>query len=129
MFQTVHAPSYDERAPDGSTVYPLVRTERASTGLIHLAPGETSATVKHRTVEEIWYVLAGRGELWRSLDGANETVSLTPGTCVTIPAGASFQFRAGHADALEILMFTSPPWPGPEEAEPVGGRWFPSPHR
>jgi len=34
-----------------------------------LRPGQTSTAVTHRTVEEIWYVLSGRGQMWRSQDG------------------------------------------------------------
>ena len=30
-----------------------------------LPPGETSTAVAHRTVEEVWFFLGGRGEMWR----------------------------------------------------------------
>jgi mannose-6-phosphate isomerase-like protein (cupin superfamily) len=126
MFQTVQAPGYSEPAPDGSKVFPLVRTEQASAGLIHLGPGQTTIAVMHRTIEEIWYVLDGAGELWRSTDGQEEVVALEPDTCVTIPARASFQFRANDGGDLRMLMVTVPPWPGPEEVDLVDGRWEPA---
>lgn len=126
MIQTVRAPRFDEPAPDGSTVFPLVRTDHASAGLIHLDPGQTSAAVEHRTIEEIWYVLAGDGELWRCLDEDESTVSLEPGTCVTIPTGVRFQFRATGDAPLEMLMLTVPPWPGDGEVMPAAGPWHPT---
>jgi len=88
-----------------------------------LAPGTTSNAVVHRTVEEIWYVVGGAGEMWRKLGDHEETVVLAPGTCVTIPVGAHFQFRATGAEALSAVAITMPPWPGDDEALAVTGRW------
>ncbi|MEV0638087.1 hypothetical protein AB0I77_24720 [Streptomyces sp. NPDC050619] len=48
------------------------------------------------SVQEIWYVVSGDGDMWRSLDGHEQTVVLEPGVCLTIPLGTSFQFRAGR---------------------------------
>ncbi|WP_143266196.1 MULTISPECIES: hypothetical protein [Amycolatopsis] len=46
---------------------------------------------------------------------------LTPGACLTIPLGTTFQFRAGP-DGLEVVAATAPPWPGtPDEATPTTG--------
>lgn len=129
MFQTIHAPESSEPAPDGSRVFPLVRTERASAGLIHLEPGETTIPVRHRTIEEIWYVIQGYGQLWRNLGNDESTESLSPGTCVTIPTGASFQFRSHDESSLRMLMLTVPPWPGASEADLVEGPWEPVPPR
>ena len=52
-------------APDGSDVRVLLSLGGGSMAHFELAPGRVSAAVVHRTVEEIWYVLAGRGEMWR----------------------------------------------------------------
>ncbi|MFN0094383.1 MAG: hypothetical protein ACKVVT_06355, partial [Dehalococcoidia bacterium] len=52
-------------APDGSDVRPLLRLAGGSMAHFTLAPGETSRAVRHRTVEEVWYILAGTGEMWR----------------------------------------------------------------
>ena len=59
-----------------------------------LAPGEVSTAVSHRTVEEIWFVLDGRGEMWRQQDDHEEIVGLEAGVCLTIPLGTRFQFRS-----------------------------------
>jgi mannose-6-phosphate isomerase-like protein (cupin superfamily) len=81
-------------APDGSDVRVLLGN--ASGGMAHfeLAAGRTARAVTHRTVEEIWFVVAGRGEMWRKLGDVEETVALEPGICLTIPLGTHFQFRA-----------------------------------
>jgi mannose-6-phosphate isomerase-like protein (cupin superfamily) len=125
MFETAHVDEAAEvTAPDGSAVRPLCTLPgRASFARFELAPGQVSQAVSHLTVEEIWFVLDGSGEIWRSQDGHHETTLLAPGVCLTIPLGTTFQFRAG-ADGLRVLAVTTPPWPGtPEEARPGRGRW------
>jgi len=76
-----------EVAPDGSDVRVLLVL--AAGGLAHfqLGPGETSRATMHRTVEEIWYFLAGRGEMWREQEARAEIVEVSPGLCLTIPLG------------------------------------------
>jgi mannose-6-phosphate isomerase-like protein (cupin superfamily) len=78
--------------------------------------------VAHRTVEEIWYILSGRGEMWRRQGGRQETVPLAPGTCLSIPVGTHF-VRAADAAPLAAVAVTMPPWPGPDEAYEVTGAW------
>jgi len=110
-------------APDGSDVRPLLALAGGSMACFELAPGRTSGAVAHRTVEELWFCLAGRGELWRRQGGREETVVLEPGVCATIPLGASFQFRALGDAALRIVAVTLPPWPGDGEAHATQGPW------
>lgn len=113
----------DYLAPDGSQVRLLA--EGDSGGLAHcvLGAGAISRAVRHVTVEELWYVLEGRGELWLSAEGQEKIESLTPGASVGIAPGTSFQFRATAEADLAILVATMPPWPGAEEAEFVAGQW------
>ncbi|MEE8436076.1 MAG: cupin domain-containing protein [bacterium] len=113
----------DVRAPDGSEIRLLTTTSRASMVHCTLAPGEVSRAVRHRTVEEVWYFLAGRGEVWRRFDGQEEVTAVRPGTSLNIPLGADFQFRNPGAEPLVFLIVTMPPWPGEKEAEPVRGHW------
>jgi mannose-6-phosphate isomerase-like protein (cupin superfamily) len=89
-----------------------------------LAPGAISAAVCHRTVEELWFITAGDGQMWRSADGVEELIDLDPGISLTIPVGTSFQFRAGRTP-LEAVAVTMPPWPGMDEAFAVDGPWAP----
>ena len=124
VFETKLLPTDpDVTAPDGSDVRILLT--RPAGGMAHfaLAAGETSRAIKHRTVEEIWYVLGGRGEMWRSLDDQEEVTPLAAGICLTIPVGTAFQFRSLGPDPLTAVAVTMPPWPGPDEAVFVDGKW------
>lgn len=112
-------------APDGSQVRPMLSLERGSMAQFQLAAGRVARAVKHQTVDEIWFVTAGAGEIWRSLHGREENVPLDPGTCITIPAGTAFQFRAAKM-GLTIIGVTMPAWPGDSEAVPVTGPWTPT---
>jgi mannose-6-phosphate isomerase-like protein (cupin superfamily) len=117
----------DAVAPDGSDVRILLATTRGSLAHFELGPGETSVAVRHRTVEEIWYFLRGRGEMWRELEGQEQTVTVEPGVCITIPKGTAFQFRAAKdAEQLAAIGATMPPWPGAGEAVVVNGPWHPT---
>jgi len=113
-------------APDGSAVRVLL--ELAGGGMAHfqMAPGATAKAVSHRTVEEIWYILSGTGEMWRAQAGREEVVALSPGVCLTIPVGTCFQFRAIGAAPLAAVAVTMPPWPGEGEAMIVEGPWAPT---
>ncbi len=110
----------DAIAPDGSEITLLVtEARRASLVEVRLPAGRTSLPVRHRTVEEISYFLAGRGRVWRRPpEGEGMVEEVGPGSVLTIPTGWTFQFQAGDED-LRFLCYTSPPWPGDEEAERV----------
>ncbi len=113
-------------APDGSDVRVLLALPGGSMAEFELAAGRVSAAVTHRTVEEIWYVQEGLGELWRRQGAREETVALEPGVCLTIPRGTHFQWRALDGAALRVLGITMPPWPGADEAIGVTGPWPPT---
>jgi mannose-6-phosphate isomerase-like protein (cupin superfamily) len=91
-----------------------------------LPPGQTSTAVTHRTVEEIWLFLSGRGEMWRRQGEREEIVPVEPGVCLTIPLGTHFQFRSFGYEALGAVGVTMPPWPGEGEATIVQGKWQPT---
>ena len=91
-----------------------------------LPPGQTSTAVTHRTVEEIWFFLSGRGEMWLKQEGREEIVPIDAGVCLTIPLGTHFQFRSFDDQALAALGVTMPPWPGEGEAILVEGKWKPT---
>ena len=112
-------------APDGSDVDVLLGLAGGSMAQFTLAPGRISQAVVHRTVEEIWYVLRGRGQMWRRQGAREETVDLVPGLSLTIPVGTQFQFRAAAGVGLAAVAVTLPPWPGEGEAVPVQGPWSP----
>jgi mannose-6-phosphate isomerase-like protein (cupin superfamily) len=92
-----------------------------------LAGGRASDPICHRTVEEIWFILSGRGEMWRRFGNTENVVPLDADICVTIPVGTHFQFRALPGEPLQAVGVTMPPWPGQEEAISVPGKWPPFP--
>jgi mannose-6-phosphate isomerase-like protein (cupin superfamily) len=127
QFTTTHRPN--ERtavAPDGSDVRVLLGLAGGGMAEFEIAAGQVSAAVTHRTVEEIWYVLSGRGEMWRRQGSREEFVALETGVCLTIPLGVHFQFRALGDGALRVVGITMPPWPGADEAIVVAGPWIPT---
>ena len=97
------APLPDAIAPDGSQVRTLLRLGGGSLAHFELAPGLTSHAVAHRRVEEIWYILGGRGEMWRKAGAEESVVTVEPG--------------------VTAVAITMPPWPGDAEAYRVEGKW------
>jgi len=123
-FETMRLPlKLDYKAPDGSQIRLL--PDVSGGGLSHctLAPKAISEAVCHKTVEEIWYFIDGRGEVWRKLGDQEETVEATGGTSLTIPVGTHFQFRNTENIPLRFIIATMPPWPGPDEAVRVEDHW------
>ena len=92
-----------------------------------LGPGEVSSPVAHRTVDEVWYFLEGRGQVWRMYDNEEQVVDVAPGVSLSIPVGTHFQFRATGDDPLRFVIVTMPPWPGHNEVFPVAGHWSATP--
>jgi mannose-6-phosphate isomerase-like protein (cupin superfamily) len=126
-FSTKHLPvARDAIAPDGSDVRVLLGL--AGGGMAHFAlgPNLVSKAVTHRTVEEIWFFLTGRGEMWRLQNGQSAIVDVYPGVCLTIPRGSHFQFRSFGPEPLAAIGVTMPPWPGEDEAVLVTGEWPPT---
>jgi mannose-6-phosphate isomerase-like protein (cupin superfamily) len=113
----------DVLAPDGSEVRVLLSLSRGSMAHFRLPSGQVSRAVRHLTVEEIWYILSGRGEMWRSVGDQQEIIALAPSVCLTIPSGLGFQFRSHGDEPLAAVAITMPPWPGESEAEFIEGRW------
>jgi mannose-6-phosphate isomerase-like protein (cupin superfamily) len=120
---------FDALAPDGSEIRLLAQVSGGSMVHCTLAPGAVTRAVRHRSVEELWFCVAGTGQLWRRApeDNREELVTLEPGVSVSIPLGTEFQFRAEQRATLELVITTMPPWPGEEEAVPVtSSKWRPT---
>ena len=116
----------DAIAPDGSEVRVLCGLSRGGLALFTLPPGAVARPVTHRSVEELWYVLAGQGRIWRRLGEQEDITDLAAGISLSIPTGAHFQFRCDGDEPLIVLGATMPPWPGADEAIPVAGPWAPT---
>lgn len=112
-------------APDGSQVRVLLGLQGGTMAHFQLACGQVSAAVRHRTVEEVWFIVAGTGQMWRRQGEREELTELRPGLCLTIPLGTDFQFRAAATAPLAAVAITMPPWPGDDEAVAVTGPWQP----
>ncbi len=118
--------SVDAAAPDGTAVRLLLSLAGGSMAHFELPAGAVSHAVTHRTVEEIWFVVSGRGAIWRRQGDTEAIDPLAPGTSLTIPLGTAFQFRADAGSALAFVAITMPPWPGMDEAAPAAGPWAPT---
>jgi mannose-6-phosphate isomerase-like protein (cupin superfamily) len=114
---------YDCLAPDGSEIRLLPALSGGSMVHCSIPAAGVSRAVRHRTVEEIWFVLDGHGQVWRRLGEHEAVVDVRPGTALTIPLGTHFQFRASAEAPLRILIVTMPRWPGDEEAVRVADHW------
>ena len=126
-FETKRLPvKRDIVAPDGSDVRILLVLKSGGLAHFELPPGQTSTAVAHRTVEEIWFFLTGRGEMWRKQNDQEEVVPVEPNVCLTIPRGTHFQFRSFGYAPLAAVGVTMPPWPGEGEASEVKGKWEPT---
>ena len=113
-------------APDGSAVRVLVRTAGGSMARFSLPPFAVSRAVVHRTVDEVWYFLAGSGRMWLRSGDLEATLDVAAGLSVAIPAGTAFQFRSDSDEPLQAIGVTLPPWPGEGEATAVQGPWPPT---
>ena len=118
---------WDAIAPDGSEVRLLAAATRGGMAHFLLPAGQVSRAVAHRTVEELWYFVAGRGRMWRRLGEREEVTEVGPGISVSIPVGTHFQFRCdGGEEPLVAVGATMPPWPGEAEGYAVEGCWRPT---
>jgi mannose-6-phosphate isomerase-like protein (cupin superfamily) len=116
----------DARSPAGADIRFLMD---GSTGnMIHstLPPRQTGRAVVLATVSEFWFVLEGRGEIWRDDSVGSAVTQLTPDTSIDIPVGTAFQYRNVSDQDLKFICIAMPPWPGDAEAKYVDGIWEPT---
>lgn len=124
LYQTNTLKKYpDDIAPDGSKIYRLNSLKGGSMCLCELPVGEITQAVRHKTVEEIWFFLSGKGELWRKMNDKDEVTIVSKDISITIPLGCQFQFKNTGKEPLRFIIVTMPPWPGVDEAEKVDGYW------
>jgi mannose-6-phosphate isomerase-like protein (cupin superfamily) len=118
--------SPDDQSPAGAEVRYLMGG--ATGDMIHstVPPHQVNRATIHATVSEFWYVLSGRGEIWRREGGTEESTILEPGISIDIPVGTAFQYRCIGAEPLRFICVTMPPWPGHHEASLIEGPWGPT---
>lgn len=102
----------DARSPAGAEIRHLV--DGPNGNMIHstVPPGQVNRATVHATVSEFWYILSGRGEIWRRDNTRQEYTVLEPGVAIDIPVGTAFQYRCAGPDPLRFLCIAMPPWPG-----------------
>jgi mannose-6-phosphate isomerase-like protein (cupin superfamily) len=96
---------------DGSTIrellgLPTAPVRNQSLAEATLEPGQATERHYHREAEEIYYVVAGAGEL--ELDGERRRVAR--GDAALIPSGAWHQIRADGTEPLRFLCCCAPPY-------------------
>lgn len=126
MKTTILPETPEAKSPAGADIRFLM--DGPTGNMIHstVPPRQINRATVHATVSEFWFVLAGRGEIWRD-DGVDSAVTpLTPGTTIDIPVGTTFQYRNVSDQDLKFICVTMPPWPGDAEAAVVDGIWEPT---
>jgi mannose-6-phosphate isomerase-like protein (cupin superfamily) len=114
---------YDYLAPDTAEVRLLCEMRGGGVAHCLVPPGHTTLAVTHAHLEEIWYFLSGKGQVWRKHGEHEEVSDVAAGTCVPIQPGVHFQIRNTGEEPLCFLMSTMPPWPGAHEARRVPDYW------
>src|SRR5919206_3764038 len=95
------SPEPDVIALDGSEVRILCELSRGAMAMFTLPPDAISKAVAHRTIEELWCVIRGRGRIWRKIGDREDVTDLVAGVSVAIPTGAHFQFRNDGSQPLD----------------------------
>ena len=125
--KTTRLPAHpDAKSPAGAEIRYLMDGKTGN--MIHstVPPHQVNKATVHATVSEFWYILEGRGEIWRDDGGESCITALEPGTAIDIPVGTSFQYRNVSAVDLKFICIAMPPWPGEAEAAFIEGIWQPT---
>lgn len=116
----------DAKSPAGADIRFIM--DGTTGNMIHstVPSGQINRATVHETISEFWYILEGKGEIWRK-DGLEERVtSLVAGVSIDIPVGTSFQYRNVGTKPLKFICISMPPWPGDDEASHLDGTWEPT---
>ena len=82
---------YNYLAPDGSEIRLLTQAQGGGLAHVVLPVGQTSEAVTHKTVEELWYFIAGNGQVWRRQGDEESVCDVRLGTSLAIETGVHFQ--------------------------------------
>lgn len=116
----------DAKSPAGADIRFIMDGETGN--MIHstVPPGQINRATIHETVSEFWYVLGGKGEIWRKSGTEERVTLLEQGVSIDIPVGTAFQYRNIGTEPLTFICITMPPWPGDDEASHISGKWNPT---
>lgn len=117
---------YQHTSPAGAEVRLLMNNPHGGMAHCTLKANTISKPVTHKSVSEFWYVLSGKGQIWRKNHEKEEITDLTPGISIDILLGTCFQYRSDQTD-LVFICITMPPWSGSDEAMYLeNGAWEPN---
>jgi mannose-6-phosphate isomerase-like protein (cupin superfamily) len=87
-WETIQLPAEPTRlAPDGSEMRLLPERDSGRVAHSRLPAGSVALAVRHPRVQELWYVLGGEGEMWRSAGEQAEVRRPCSGDRTHYPAG------------------------------------------
>lgn len=116
----------DAQSPAGADIRFIM--DGPTGNMIHatVPAGQINKATIHATVSEFWYVLEGKGEIWRRTGDDERVTSLVSGVSIDIPVGTAFQYRNVGNAPLKFICISMPPWPGDHEASHLDGMWQPT---
>ena len=116
----------DDKSPAGADIRYIMNGHTGN--MIHstVPPRQVNRATAHATVTEFWFVLEGKGEVWRDNGEESSITALLPGTSIELQAGTAFQYRNTSDQDLKFICIAMPPWPGDSEASFVEGIWEPT---
>lgn len=100
----------------------VTRARRFSAGLVVLEPGKGHDRHNHPGVEEILYVLAGRGKQMVERHGQPVEREVAPGVLIHIPPDVYHSTINTGDEPMELLAIYAPPGPEAELREMEGVR-------
>ena len=79
----------DAKSPAGADIRFVMACDAGN--MIHstVPHQQVNRATMHATVSELWFVLEGRGEIWRDDGDESCVTALVPGTSVDIPVGTA----------------------------------------
>lgn len=92
--KTTNIPTdYQHRSPAGAEVRLLMNNHLGGMAHCTLKEGAISKAIYHNTVYEFWFILSGKGAIWRKTDQEESVSPLQAGVSIDIPLGTHFQYR------------------------------------
>ena len=109
-FRTAYLPERPTyRSPsEAAEIRMLVATPLGELTHARAAAGHASVPATVEGTTEMFYVIGGRGALWRRVGAQEDVVALGPGRAVVLPVDSAFQYWAD--EDLELMVATMPMW-------------------
>ena len=106
-------------APDGFKVWELADINAGGIAQFQLPAQRVGGAIMHKTVSEIWLIVAGSGKVW--INGVGER-EISAGSYFIVPPQTPFQVRNDSTTEMTVIGLTMPHF-HPEEVVEVEGPW------